>query len=281
MNNAIIVNPEHFEKLKSQMKEEGSEKLHVLADFDKTLTKAFVNGKRQETVIAQIRSGNYLTHDYPAKAHALFEKYHPIEIDPKISRQDKIKQMEEWWTSHANLLAESGLTRGIMKKVAKECPLYFRDGALEMIDFLHKNNIPLVIMSAGPGDMIADYLQKEGKLYNNVHIIAYHYEFGKDGKVTGIKQPIIHSMNKHETVVKNFPVFENIKDRKNVILLGDNLEDVGMAEGFDYNALIKIGFLNENKDELLPYYKERYDAVLTGDSSMGFVNGLLKEIMKI
>ena len=187
--------------------------------------------------------------------------------------------MMEWWTSHAKLLAECGLSRDIMRKVAMENPIYYRGCALEIIDFLHKENIPLIIMSAGPGDMIADYLQKEGKLYRNVHIIAYHYEFDKSGKVTGIKEPIIHSMNKHETVVKNFPVFKHIKDRKNIILLGDSLEDVGMAEGFDYDALIKIGFLNENKDELLPYYKERYDVVLTDDADMEFVNGLLHEVV--
>lgn len=275
----LIVDKRHFEELKQRIKEGGSEKLHVIVDFDKTLTKEFVNGQKQPTVIAQIRSGNYLTSDYPARAHALFEKYHPIEIDPKISRQEKIKQMEEWWTSHANLLAECGLTREIMKKVAKESPIYYREGALDMIDFLHKHNIPLVIMSAGPGDMIADYLQKEGKLYNNVHIIAYQYKFGKSGKVIGIKEPIIHSMNKHETAVKNFPVFRHIKDRKNVILLGDSLEDVGMAEGFDYENLIKIGFLNENKEEMLPYFKERYDVILADDASMNFVNGLLKEVI--
>lgn len=275
----IISDKENLEKLKQKIKKGGSEKIHVLADFDKTLTKAFVNNEQQPTVIAQIRSGNYLTPDYPARAHALFEKYHPIEIDPKISRQEKIKQMEEWWTSHANLLVECGLTREIMKKVAKESPIYYREGTLEMIDFLHENNIPLVIMSAGPGDMISDYLQKEGKLYNNVHIIAYLYKFDKSGKVTGIKEPIIHSMNKHETAVKNFPVFKHIKDRKNVILLGDSLEDVGMAEGFDYENLIKIGFLNENKEEMLPYFKERYDVILADDASMSFVNGLLHEII--
>lgn len=275
----IITDKKKLEHLKQRIKEGGSEKLHVLADFDKTLTKEFVNGQKQPTVIAQIRSGNYLTPDYPARAHALFEKYHPIEIDPKISRQEKIKQMEEWWTSHANLLAECGLTREIMKKVAKESPIYYREGALDMIDFLHKHNIPLVIMSAGPGDMIADYLQKEGKLYSNVHIIAYQYKFDKSGKVIGIKEPIIHSMNKHETVIRNFPVFGQIKERKNVILLGDSLNDVGMAEGFDYENLIKIGFLNENKEEMLPYFKERYDVILADDASMSFVNGLLKEVI--
>jgi hypothetical protein len=35
------------------------------------------------------------------------------------------------------------------------------------------------------------------------------------------REPIIHSFNKDETVVKNFPIYEEIKDRKNILLLGD------------------------------------------------------------
>lgn len=53
MSKPIIVKKEHFEELKQRIKEEGKQKLHVLADFDKTLTKAFIDGKKQETVEAR------------------------------------------------------------------------------------------------------------------------------------------------------------------------------------------------------------------------------------
>jgi len=87
-------------------------------------------------------------------------------------------------------------------------------------------------------------------------------------------------MNKDETVLKKFPFFKKIKDRKNVILLGDNLEDVGMAKGFGYENLIKIGFLNENVKENLRPYKQNFDVIILNDSPINHVNTLIREMIK-
>jgi 5'-nucleotidase len=84
-------------------------------------------------------------------------------------------------------------------------------------------------------------------------------------------------MNKNETVIQALPFFEIIKDRKNILLLGDSLGDIGMAEGFNYENLINIGFLNENVEDNLEPYKRNYDVVILNDSSLEYVNGLLKE----
>jgi 5'-nucleotidase len=62
------------------------------------------------------------------------------------------------------------------------------------------------------------------------------------------------------------------------MLLGDGLGDIKMIEGFDYDNLIKIGFLNENVEENLEQYKRSYDVLILNDSSIGYVNGLLREI---
>ncbi|MBU1349747.1 hypothetical protein KJ978_03455, partial [Patescibacteria group bacterium] len=47
---------------------------------------------------------------------------------------------------------------------------------------------------------------------------------------------------------------------------------------FDYDNLIKIGFLNENVKENLEEYKKNYDVVILNDGSMEYVNDLLNEI---
>jgi hypothetical protein len=36
-----------------------------------------------------------------------------------------------------------------------------------------------------------------------------------------------------------------------------------MIEGFEYDNLIKIGFLNDKEDKLLKSYLEKYDLVVT------------------
>lgn len=278
MNNIIISDPENLEKIKKNMSAAGSENFHVLADFDRTLTTAFTEGQRVATVFAQIRNGNHLSPEYDAEAHRLFGIYHPIEIDQSVGRDEKNTKMHEWWHKHFDLLIRSGLNRDVLEEVIQRREFFFRNGALSMIDKLNQKKIPLVIMSAGLGDVIRDYLRAENKLYDTVHIIANFFEFGVDGRVVGVKEPIVHSVNKHEILVDKFPAFDSIENRKNVLLLGDGVDDVGMIEGFDYENLIKVGFLNENVEENLAKFKENFDVVILGDGSLEYVNDLLKEL---
>lgn len=280
--NILISNPEELEKLKKSISKAGAEKLHVLADFDRTLTTAFVDGKSIPSLISILRDGNYLTHDYAEKAHTLYDKYHPIEIDLNISLEEKKKEMREWWIAHFDLLINSGLNKEDLEKIIKLGRVRLREGASDFIDFLHVLNIPLVIMSSSGlgGDIIAMYLVKEDRLYENIHIISNSYEWDENGNAVGYKKPIIHVMNKDETAIQDFPVFDVIKNRRNVILLGDSLGDIGMIEGFDYDNLIKIGFLNENIEENLEQYKRIYDILILNDFSMDYANGLLREITR-
>ena len=80
-------------------------------------------------------------------------------------------------------------------------------------------------------------------------------------------------------MLKDFPAYDQIKNRRNVILLGDNIEDIGMVGGFDYDNVIKIGFLNDNVEKNLEDYKQNFDIVLTNDTDMGYVNNLLGQIL--
>ena len=279
LNNILIPNQERLDSLIQKFKEQGKNKVHILADFDRTLTKAIVEGQKAPTVIAQIRQSEYLTSDYASKAHELYDKYHSIEIDPKVNKQEKIAKMHEWWQKHFALLVSSGLNKKVMDEIVSKRTLKFRVGALDFIDSLHKNNIPLVIMSAGPGDMISQYLKQEARLYNDIHIIANFFEFDKNSKVIKVKEPIIHSLNKKEIFVKDFPAFSDVKERKNVILLGDGVDDIDMIEGFAYDNLIKIGFLNENVEENLPEFKKNFEVIIENDGDMEFVNNLMEEII--
>jgi len=280
LENVVISNPTKLEKIKKEFQKGGIEKLHILSDFERTLTYAFVEGEKVPSLISVLRSsGEYLGDDYARKAQALFDKYHPIEIDPKIPIEEKKKAMEEWWTTHFNLLIKLGLNKKHLEKAVKSEKIKLREGAEEFFNFLKKYKIPLIIMSSsGLGEAISMFLEKEGKLLAHVYIISNSFFWDDNGNAVSVKTPVIHSMNKDETVLKDFPFYDKIKDKKNVILLGDNLEDIEMVAGFNYDNLIKIGFLNEKIEENLEAYKKIYDILILNDSSMNFVNNLLKEI---
>lgn len=281
MENVIIPNEERFKETERRFQEGGLSKVHVLADFDKTLTRAFVDGKEVPSVISILRDGSFLTPDYASKAQALYDKYHPLENDKTISEEEKKRLMAEWWTTHFELLIQSGLNKKDIERVVKSGRIKFRDGFSELADFLRDSNIPLVIMSsAGLGvESISQRLEQEGKLSDNIHIISNAFEWDKDGRAVSVRQPIVHGSNKDETLVQSFPdIFKTIKDRKNVILLGDNLDDVGMVDGFDYDNLVRVGFFNSKTKEGEEAYKSVYDVLVTNDSSLDFVNRFLRQI---
>ena len=278
MENIIINDKNKFEEKKEKILQQGRDKFHVLADFDLTLTKANVDGIKTQAIMKYLRNGNYLTSDYVKKANELYEKYHPIEIDPSISKEDKIKKMKEWWETHFDLMAKTGLDKKILEKLVNDVKLEFREGVKDFLGFLNKNDVPLVIISSsGIGSVIPMYLKREGLMYDNISIVANLFEFDKNGVMVSVKKPIIHSMNKYEITLHDLPIYNELEKRKNVMLLGDSLGDLGMIEGFKYNNLISIGFLNEKVEENLRIYKNKFDVVVTNDGKLDFVNEVMKE----
>lgn len=278
--NVFISNPERFERVKDEMIEDGLGSIHILADFDKTLTKQFISGKEVPSLISVLRDYNYLTPDYPEKAQALYNKYHAIEIDNNIPKEERVAAMHEWWSKHYQLLIESRLNKKDIASAVQSGHVEFRDGVLDFFDFLKEKNVPLVIISsAGLGkEAIEMYIKNAGKLYDNVHIVSNEFEWDAGGYMVKVKEPIIHAMNKNETTLQEFTFFEEIKDRKNVVLIGDSLDDLGMVEGFEYKNLLSVGFLNKKVEENLENYKKIFDAVITGDADFSFINNLLNKI---
>lgn len=280
LKDLLIPRKKDFEKKLANFRLGGKDKIHVLADFDRTLTKAFVAGVSTPSVISELRKGNYISEEYAQKAQELADEYHPMEIDPLLSAEEKKEAMQEWWSKHFDLLIESGLNIKHLKQIIDEGKIEFREGIDEFLEMLYKKNIPLIIISSsGLGwDSISMFFEKKDKLYPNIHIISNRYSWDENGNAIGIKKPIIHVMNKDETVLSDFPFFDKIEDRKNVLLLGDSLGDLGMLEGFDYENLIKMGFLNESVEENLEGYKEAFDVLLLNDTNMNFITSLLKNI---
>jgi len=283
MEDIIITNQEKFARNKAEMKKGGASSLHILADFDRTLTKVFFNGKKAVSLMGVLREIDILPNEYKQKAQELFNYYHPLEIDLSINEEKKKSLMQDWWIKAFKLMIEFGFNKSHLQEIVNTELVQFRGGALDFFNALNKNNIPLVIMSAsGAGEAIGLVFEKAKVLFDNIFIITNEFEWNANGLAIKPKQPIIHSLNKDEALIKSFPeIFRAVENRKNVILLGDNPEDIGMIEGFEYENLIKIGFLNENIEESLENYKKYFDIIILNDGSVEFINELLKEIVFI
>lgn len=280
MDNIIYSDKKRVKKILKNIWKDGVEKLHLLADFDRTLTKAFLNGKMRPSLISVLRSEWYLSEDYRKEAYELFDYYNPIETNPNISIDIKIKEMSDWWHKHLNLLVKTWLNINDIKKISTSWNIEFRNWTKDLLENLKKNKIPLLIISANWlwKDSIELYLESEKRLFDNIYIISNTLEWDIKWNAIWYDPRVIHSFNKWETVLEDFPeIYNKIKERKNVILLWDSLWDPHMIDWFNYDNLLKIWFLNDKIEELLPIYLEKYDIVITWDWDMFFLNNFFEK----
>ncbi|MCF7795590.1 hypothetical protein K9M42_00655 [Patescibacteria group bacterium] len=264
-------------------KKEGFNKLHVISDFDGTLSKKFINNKKIPSIISILREDNkYLGKDYADRAKELFKFYQKYENNTSITKKEKKKKMEEWWSNHFKLLIEKGLNKKHLNSILESNCIILRKNVENFLDFLNNKNIPIIIVSAsGLGDLIPAYFQKKKFNHQNINYIINSFEYDKNNFAKKYNNNIIHSLNKDETILENFPkIYKKIKNKKNVILLGNSLGDTGMIDGFKFDNLIKIGFLDKKDEEFdkkIKEYINLYDVVITNDD-YDFIN---KEIFSL
>ena len=101
--------------------EDGVDAVQILADFDRTLTKEKIDEKMCSTWFIAIRKSPFVTSTYTEKSRENYECYRPIEMMPtcdpddqevsegKITLEEKLKCMEEWWDKDLGALSKEGL----------------------------------------------------------------------------------------------------------------------------------------------------------------------------
>lgn len=279
MTPLIITNPKKTTKNLYYFKKDGLNKLFVISDFDGTLTKVFYRGKVRPSIISILRDENYLSAEYSKKAKELYEKYSPFVDNQKIPLKRRKKLMEKWWREHYRLLIKSGLKRQHIKKIINSNILRLREGYKNFFDFFAQNNIPFIIFSSGGlgGDVIKLFLKKNGVNYKNIIIVSNFLKWNKKGKMIGFYEPVVASLNKEGFLLKKIAaVWRKIKNRKNLIVLGNDISDLAVINGLKIKNLLKIGFLNEDIERNLKEYKKHFDVLILNDGDLHQVNQLLK-----
>jgi cytosolic 5'-nucleotidase 3 len=262
-----------------KMKETGADNLHIVSDFDRTLSTDKVDGVRQPTSFGHLSDEKYLGEYYTSESKRLFDIYHPIEIDLNISLEEKTKHMDIWWRLILDLLIETGLTKQIIEDILQAQPIHLRGDSKQFFHILENNNIPLLILSAGLGDIFTTHLKQKELITNNVHIISNLFDFDTGGKATKVKYPPIHTTNKNESGIMNSPYSANVEARDNVIVIGDMIEDLRMVEGLQHNTVLSIGFLNDPDSESRAKYHTAFDIVFEDEGALTPVNEIIQDII--
>ena len=176
------------------------------------------------------------------------------------------------------LMVNYGISRDIVLQIIKDGKVVCREGTMEFLETLAKHSIPVLILSAGLGNIVEEYLKHAGMLHPNMHIISNFLRFGIDGKATGYTADVVHTFNKNESHVRNSPYFKQVEGRRNALLLGDTPGDTAMLEGLNHDVVIKVGYLNRETESQKDKLAEFYDILVLGDGNMDYVNDLLKQI---
>ncbi|CAL9155741.1 unnamed protein product, partial [Musa hybrid cultivar] len=290
-----VRDPESLEKRKTAIRSAGPTKLQarsliVIADFDGTLTRYWIDGRRGQTSNGLLQQGNA---EYDAKRQALYEYYHPLEISPTIPIKEKTKLMEEWWEKTHGLLIEGGLSFDAIKKSVSEATIAFRDGVVELFELLEELDVPVLVFSAGLADIIEEvFRQKLHRSFKNIKVVSNRMVFDEKGCLVAFKGKTIHVLNKNEHALDmaapihdkfRYPNGYNpdsvlMKQRTNVLLLGDHVGDLGMSDGLSYENQIAVGFLNNNTEMSFKSYLDTFDIVYLNDASMRGVVELVSQL---
>ena len=115
MSESLYSNQEHFNQVLATIIADGKDHLHIITDFDRTLTKAFAEGKPTVSLITRLQNG-FFPPEYADKSNAIFAKYYPIEIDSTIILDEKKKAMSKRWDEQFNLMISYGLTRKMIEQ---------------------------------------------------------------------------------------------------------------------------------------------------------------------
>ncbi|XP_017782272.1 PREDICTED: 7-methylguanosine phosphate-specific 5'-nucleotidase [Nicrophorus vespilloides] len=271
-----IKDEENVNRLIGAIVSGGKEKLQVVSDFDRTITKQHENGKSHLSSFGIFACCDSLPESYKVQEKTLKDKYLPIENDPKMPLPEKTKYMEEWWAQSEEILKGVNVTDDDIEEAVRNFAPALRDGTRDAIVKLDKMNVPVLVFSAGLGNAVVAVLDHFKVNLPNVKIISNFLKRDDQGVIQGFSDKMINVFNKNETAIVGSDYYHVISDRVNIILLGDSQGDANMAEGMpNVQAVLKIGFIFEHIEDNLPSYMDKFDLVLDDDQTMDVLNKLL------
>lgn len=263
------------------MQQAGPDSLQVISDFDMTLTRFAYKGKRVPTTHNILDNRLLIDENCKKKIKKLLKTYYPIEIDARLSTEEKLPLMVEWWTKVHELLIEQKIRKDMLAQVVRESRSKLREGYNVFFDHLAKHQVPLLIFSAGIGDVLEEVIRQNHVFHPNVHIISNYMDFDHTGVLQAFKGQLIHTFNKREGALSHAAHLTELKGRPNVLLLGDSLGDLTMADGVsNVQNILTIGFLNDQVEERKELYVNAFDIVLVKDESLEIPNAILKNILR-
>lgn len=206
-------NPNYVEQILSNLINAGKQRLQVISDFDRTISLVSFEGKECPTSNGVLESSQFVTPEIREKVMTLFfffffssfklntitfvlkfqfkelrDFYLPIEHDPHLTREQKLPHMIDWWRKSFDLVISTGITRQNLVDIVRHSTTHLKEGCLWFFYTLERCDVPLLIFSAGLGDMIQEWLAQDCGQFKNIKIVSNFMSFnGETKKITGFQ----------------------------------------------------------------------------------------------
>jgi 5'-nucleotidase len=207
----IIFDNDNFLNKLRMFIQHGSEHVEVVSDFDMTFSRYKTNGVKGVSTF-QLIQASVLSPEHASYVKSLYERYHPIEIDPNVPLDLKEKLMRDWWEKSNDILLQEGFLETNMVDYVFSSTHYFRYGLPEFLNKCYEKLTPITIVSGGLGNLIDASLQQIVPCHN-INVISNYIQFDSTGKSVCFRHPGV-SANKSS-------VLAGQKVRRNVIVIGD------------------------------------------------------------
>lgn len=259
---------------------DGRDNLHLISDFDMTITKYWYQGKKSPSSHDILSNSSKVSEKYHKRCNELKNKFYPIEIAPNMTEAEKLPYMIEWWRNANQAIIDEKIHKDTIKDMARETQVVYRPGIKDVIHTCKSKHIPLLVFSAGVQNVIKETLIQGGLYFDNMNVVSNKMLFNPEtGICDRFADPLIHIFNKDNFGLEGTNYENLIKNRKNVIICGDSLGDLKMADGVEHETSLSIGFLNINKEKMLETYKKNFDIVISDDGSFDLLNEFLNLLL--
>ncbi|KAI7886100.1 HAD-superfamily hydrolase, partial [Lichtheimia hyalospora FSU 10163] len=264
--------------------QDGTTNLHFISDFDMTMSSYWVRNQvtdaleRNPSCHGVPARYSKMTDEFRKASDKLVKTYYPIEINQKMTVEERLPYMIEWWQKAHNLMIEQKLTRDDLRGMAKEAHIVLRPRVETVLSMCHNINVPFLVFSAGIGNVIDEVLKEKNLLYPNMHIVSNMMQFNEQDVCDSFADPLIHVFNKSEFQLETTPYYNSIEQRSNVILMGDSLGDLKMSKGVKHDLCLNIGFCNHDWDSTEELYTEAFDIVIMRDANFAPVVDILETL---
>lgn len=256
----------------------GPDRMFCVLDFDRTMTTCFLEDGSSALASHDILGSiPKITPECKKAMEEDGDYYYPIETDPHMSKEEKIPIMEEWYAKTNSHLGSQNIARDDVVNAVIGCGKFrIREGVQEAFQILHDKGIPVIIISAGVGNVIEEVVRQciakpngnVGEVWPNVRVLSNNMLWDADEQFVAFSDPLIHMFNKS---LQDAPsdVRQMLKGRDIGILCGDGVGDLTMAHGVEATDVLKFGFLNEKVCDRLPKYvaPNAFDRIVLNDGT--------------